>query len=277
MEVEIHGHRGDRGNFPENTIPAFLSAIRKGADAIELDVVVSKDKKVVVSHEVYMNSEFMLRPNGTNILKSEEKNFNLYKMNSKEIREFDAGSKTNEKFLQQKKIKTYKPLLTEVLEVVETFLQKKKLPPIIYNIELKSELEEYGNSQPHPKEFVNLVFDILLQQKIHDRFILQSFDINVLEEIYKTHPMTTISYLVEKGDMQANLKRLSFTPNIYCPHFKLIKDKHFVEEVHSQQMKLNTWTVNQPKAIKQMLDFGVDGIITDFPELAIEIKKQTHA
>jgi len=274
MEAEIHGHRGDRGNFPENTIPAFLSAVRKGADAIELDIVVSKDQKIVVSHEAFMNSEFMLQPNGKSILKSEEKNFNLYKMDYNEIREFDAGSKTNEKFLQQKKIKTHKPLLTEVIETVEAFLKKENKKPITYNIELKSETEAYGIFQPNPKEFVALVFSILQQQKIQDRFILQSFDTNVLEEIHRTHPKTCISYLVEKGDIHANLKKLSFLPNIYCPHYKLIKNKRFVEEVHSKQMKLNTWTVNQPKAIKQLLDFGVDGIITDFPELAIEIKKQ---
>lgn len=123
-----------------------------------------------------------------------------------------------------------------------------------------------ANTEEYKKKF--------FQQKIQDRFIIQSFDTNVLEEIHRIHPKTCISYLVEKGDIHANLKNLSFLPNIYCPQYKLIKNKRFVEEVHSKRMILNTWTVNQPKAIKQLLDFGVDGVITDFPELAIEIKKQ---
>ncbi|WP_304037525.1 glycerophosphodiester phosphodiesterase family protein, partial [Mesonia mobilis] len=106
-KVEIHGHRGDRGHFPENSIPAFLSALQKGVDVIEMDVVISKDKKVVVSHEPFMASLYMLQPNGKSILKNEEKNFNLYQMDYEVIKQFDGGSKINPKFLQQQKIKTY--------------------------------------------------------------------------------------------------------------------------------------------------------------------------
>ena len=88
MNVEIQGHRGDRGNFPENTIPAFLSAIKKGVDVIEMDVVISKDHQVVVSHEPFMSSLYMLQPNGEPISKENEKDFNLFQMNySKPFRE----------------------------------------------------------------------------------------------------------------------------------------------------------------------------------------------
>mgnify|MGYP006155051731 CR=1 FL=1 len=74
--IQVQAHRGDRGYFPENTLPAFYSAIDKGADVIELDLVISKDKKVVVSHDAYMSSVFMKKPNGAEITK-EESNFSL--------------------------------------------------------------------------------------------------------------------------------------------------------------------------------------------------------
>src|SRR5687768_9204987 len=67
--VEVQGHRGDRGNFPENTIPAFLSAVKKGVAVIELDVVISKDQKVVVSHETFMSAQYMSDPAGNPISK----------------------------------------------------------------------------------------------------------------------------------------------------------------------------------------------------------------
>jgi len=239
-----------------------------------MDIVISKDKQVVVSHEAFMNSLIMLQPNGKEINKAEEKNFNLYKMNYEEISQFDAGLKMNNKFLQQQKIKTKKPLLAEVIETVEAFLKKENKKPITYVIEFKSEVEEYNISQPAPKEFVALVFNIIQQQKINNRFILQSFDTNVLEEIHLIHPKTNISYLVEKGELADNLKKLSFTPSIYGPHYKLISNSEFVNEVHLQNMRLNTWTVNQPKTIKKLLEFRIDGITTDYPERAIALNQR---
>ena len=270
-KVEIHGHRGDRGHFPENSIPAFLSALQKGVDVIEMDVVISKDKKVVVSHEAFMASAYVLQPNGANISKEEERNFNLYEMNYAEIKTFDAGSKINQKFLQQQKIKTYKPLLSEVISVVENFTKKHQLPSVKYNIELKSVVEDYGIFQPEPEEFVHLVAQVLKDHQIENRMILQSFDIQILEEIYLKHPSFTLAYLVEDGEATANLKKLSFTPSIYSPHFTLVSSQK-VKKLQQQKIKVIPWTVNTTKDLQQMMEFGVDGIISDYPELAINIR-----
>ena len=270
-KVEIHGHRGDRGHFPENSIPAFLSALQKGVDVIEMDVVISKDKKVVVSHEAFMASAYVLQPNGANISKEEERNFNLYEMNYAEIKTFDAGSKINQKFLQQQKIKTYKPLLSEVISVVENFTKKHQLPSVKYNIEIKSEVEDYGIFQPEPEEFVHLVTQVLKDHQIENRMILQSFDIQILEEIHQQYPFFTLAYLVEDGETTANLKKLSFTPSIYSPHFTLVSSQK-VKKLQQQGIKVIPWTVNTTKDLQQMMEFGVDGIISDYPELAINIR-----
>ncbi|HIB37096.1 glycerophosphodiester phosphodiesterase family protein [Mesonia sp.] len=269
MKTQIQGHRGDRGNFPENSIPAFLSAVKKGVDVLEMDVVISKDKKVVVSHEAYIASAYVLQPNGADISKEKERNFNLYDMNYAEIKTFDAGSKINQKFLQQQKLKTYKPLLSEVIETVEKYTQENNLPAVAYNIEIKSEVEFYHKFQPEPKEFVKLVTDVLLEKQIENRVILQSFDVNILEEIHLHFSAFTIAYLVENNSFQQNKERLSFKPEIYSPHFKLLNSKKAVQEIQQEQILVIPWTVNKPEDITKMLDFGVNAIITDFPERAL--------
>ena len=79
-KIQVQGHRGERGHLPENTIPAFLGALHKGVDVLELDVVISKDHKVVVSHEPFMSSLYVQTPAGDSISKSEEKSYNLYEL-----------------------------------------------------------------------------------------------------------------------------------------------------------------------------------------------------
>lgn len=137
LQVQVQGHRGDRGNFPENTIPAFISAAKKGVDVIELDVVISKDKKVVVSHEPFMHSLFVLTPSGDSISEDSQENFNLYEMSYDSIKKFDSGSKGNRLFPNQQKQKTYKPLLAEAIDSIENYIAESNLESVSYNIELK--------------------------------------------------------------------------------------------------------------------------------------------
>ena len=89
---EVHGHRGCRGLLPENTMPAFLKATELGTDFLELDLVISGDGQVVVSHEPWMSHKICLRQNGDSISVAEERSLNLYKMSVREIQGFDCGS-----------------------------------------------------------------------------------------------------------------------------------------------------------------------------------------
>ena len=269
-KVKVQGHRGDRGNFPENTIPAFLSAIKKGVDVIEMDVVISKDRQVVVSHEAFMSSLYMLQPDKKPISKEEEKNFNLFQMNYDSIKQFDSGSRGNKKFPQQEKMKTYKPLLKEVIDTVEAFIKKENRPAVKYNIEIKSDAKEYGKSQPSPEEFVNLVMQVIKEKKIENKMNLQSFDTQVLEIIHKNYPEVELAYLVSEGSLEENLEKLSFLPQIYSPYYKIISEKSIVEKVHQKQMKLIPWTVNHAEDISKLKELGVDAIITDYPERTLD-------
>ena len=270
QKLEVQGHRGDRGSYPENTLPSFYSAVEKGVDVLELDVVISKDRKVVVSHEPFMFSRYMLDYNGDTIAKAEERNYNFFEMTYDSIRKFDAGSKGNKLFPQQQKMKSYKPLLSEMIDSVEKFIRKNNLDRIRYNIELKSGKNLYGNYQPYPEEFVNLVMDVVKAKNIETHSNIQSFDVRVLNYLHRAYPQMKTGYLVSTTGIQKNLDKLNFKPDSYNPYFGLVKSKEFVDSIKGMDMTLIPWTVNKHEDIQRMIDLKVDGLITDYPERAIE-------
>jgi glycerophosphoryl diester phosphodiesterase len=263
--IEIHGHRGARGLFPENTITSFIEAVKMGIDFLEMDLVVSKDHKIVVSHEAWMNPDFCLTPDGKEIEKDAGKDHNLYKMNFSEIARCDCGKKTNKEFPSQKSVSEHKPLLSEVVEKVEAFVKINQFPSIKYNLEIKSEIDGDGIFNPEPGEFVRLVYDEIKKLNIQSQIILQSFDARILRELKKIDTSIPISLLVENAEgLNANLDHLGFTPDIYAPEFYLI-DEHLVKMLREKNIKLITWTVNEIADMKKMIDLGVEGIITDYP------------
>lgn len=274
---DLQGHRGCRGLMPENTIPAFLKALDLGVNTLELDVVISQDKQVVVSHEPYFNAEFSSKPDGTPVTKTEQKSLVLYKMPYAEIKRYDVGANGNPRFPEQQKQKVYKPLLSEVIAAAEAYAQQKNLPTFAYNIELKSEESEYDQSQPRPAEFCRLVSDVLVKANVPaDRIIIQSFDFGMLQEwnqqmqVKKTLPVRLAALVENIRGVDHNLKKLGFKPAIYSPYFQLL-GRDSVEKLHQQGIKVIPWTVNEQADMRKMIDFGVDGLITDYPNRAKEL------
>lgn len=264
-KIEVQGHRGDRGNFPENTIPAFLSAVKKGADVLELDVVISKDGKVVVSHEPFMSSVYVTTPEGDSITKENERSYNLHLMTYDSIKKFDTGSKGNKNFPEQQKMNTYKPLLSEMIDTVESYIKANNLKPVRYNIEIKSDVKEYGNSQPQPSDFVDMVMQVVNEKGLAERINIQSFDPAPLNILRKKYPKITIAFLTGEPGIDKNLSQLDFVPEIYSPHYNLV-NKAFTDSIKAKNMRLIPWTVNNPEDIDRMLELKVNGIITDYPE-----------
>ena len=271
---DLQGHRGCRGLMPENTVPAFLKALDLGVTTLELDVVISKDRQVVVSHEPYFNSAFSIRPDGKPVDKSEEKSLNLYQMNYADIKRYDVGSNGNPAYPEQQKLKTYKPLLSEVIEQVEAYRKTKNLPAFSYNIELKSEPSEYNKSQPEPATFCDLVQVIIKKQLSPDQITIQSFDFATLKHWKQQadqnrYPTVRLAALVENmRSPKKNIADLGFKPDIYSPYYRLLSaDK--IARLHEQGIKVIPWTVNQRDDMARLKTQGVDGLITDYPNRAI--------
>lgn len=262
--MKIIGHRGFRGLYPENTLIAFIEAVKLGVDAIELDVVMSGDGKVVVSHEPFMSQITCLKPNGYELVDVDDKQFNLYQMSYAEIKQFDCGLKANQKFSDQKSIATYKPLLSETIEVSDAYA-KRISSSITYIIEIKSDAEFYEKFYPKPFEYVKTIFETLDKYSIYDRVVLKSFDVHVLNEINKQRPTQKTSLLINRDEsIEEKLKQLKFTPEILGVYFKLLT-KDVVLHYKKNGFFVNAWTVNSVKSLQRVMAYGVDGIITDYP------------
>jgi glycerophosphoryl diester phosphodiesterase len=269
-KVDIQGHRGCRGLLPENTIPAFLHAVKLGVNTLELDVVVTKDKQILVSHEPYMSAQICLYADGIEIDAKNEKKLNVFEMTTAEVQAFDCGSKYHPNFPNQVKMKVSKPLLSEVIDAVEDYVLVNNLPPVNYNIEIKSTVTGTNIYHPEPTEFANLLLEVLQSKKILDRCVIQSFDVRSVQAVKKLSPKVTTSFLVAniKG-VSKNLKLLGFNPDYYSPQYKLVTQRT-VNKLHQQGIKIAVWTVNEKADIEKMKAMGVDAIITDYPDRALE-------
>ena len=263
--VEIHGHRGTRGYLPENTIPSFIKAIDLGSTAIELDIVISKDGLVVVSHEPYMSANICLDSLGQP-LKNPLQNHNIYEMTYAQVACYDCGSIKHNRFPEQQNIKVSKPLLSEVIDVIEDYVNKKGIAPVVYNVEVKSDSKGDNTHHPEPAKYVEILVKLLRSKNINDRLIVQSFDERILKELHMQAPEVIISFLVANlNSFSVNIESLGFQPSYYTPHYKLLNKKK-VREVHDANIKVGVWTVNKPKDIKRMINIGVDAIISDYPD-----------
>lgn len=269
--VSIEGHRGSRGHLPENTIPSFLLAIDQGSDTLELDVVVSKDKKIVVSHEPWFSHLISTGPNGEPITKETERDHNIYKLTVAEIAKYDVGSIGNVGFPGQKPLKVAKPLMTEMFKAVEKYVKDKKLKPVRYNVEIKSNPAGDGTFHPAPEEFAKLVLADIKKHKLEKRVIVQSFDVRPLQEIKKTSPNISLALLVSGNErLTEKLDSLGFVPDTLSPHFSLVNEE-LVKLCREKGMKLVPWTVNEITDLEKMKTFDLDGIITDYPDRAVKV------
>jgi glycerophosphoryl diester phosphodiesterase len=262
------GHRGARGLMPENSIPAFKKALDLGMTTLELDVVISKDKQVVVSHEPFFSAEICLDADGKPIEKTGEKKHNIYTYTYGQIKNFDCGSKGNSRFPEQQKMKVSKPLLREVFAEMEQYRKEKNLPVFNYNIEIKSSPEGDNVYHPAPGEFSDIVYAVIKKGVALERVTLQSFDFRVLQYWHQQYPDVRLAALVENTKpAEENLKRLGFTPQIYSPYYMLINQEQ-LKMLQNKGIKVIPWTVNEIDTMKKLQSWGVDGIITDYPDRA---------
>lgn len=268
-EFDKEGHRGCRGLMPENTIPAMIHALGYGVTTLETDVVITKDKKVILSHEPFFNHEITTKPDGSFVSQKEERSLNIYNMTYDEVKKYDVGMKPHPRFPRQQKMKAYKPLLADMIDSVKEYMMTARRPFPYYNIETKSMPAGDGIYHPGPEEFVELLMAVIKEKDIEDFVIIQSFDFRTLQYLHKKYPHIKTAMLIEdfdKRSLDEQLKDLGFTPAIYSPAYQLV-NPDLISKCHQKSIKVIPWTIDTKEEIIKYKQMGVDGIITDYPDL----------
>jgi glycerophosphoryl diester phosphodiesterase len=266
---DTEAHRGGRGLMPENTIASMLNGLALGVTTLEMDAVITKDKQVILSHEPFFNHEITTRPDGSFIEEKEEKQYNVYSMEYARTQQYDVGLKPHPRFPRQQKISAHKPLLSQVIDSAEAFALTHRRPAPFYNIETKTQPLTDNVFHPAPEEFVSLLMKVIESKKISDRVIIQSFDPRTLQIVHRDYPGIKTALLVEDFDKRSvdeQLKQLGFIPSIYSPACNLINDA-LMKACHHKGMKVIGWTVNTKEEIARLKQLGIDGIISDYPDL----------
>ncbi|MEN9571703.1 MAG: hypothetical protein RL172_2934 [Bacteroidota bacterium] len=267
------GHRGCRGNMPENTIPAMLHALAAGVTTLEMDVLFTKDSVAILSHEPFFNHEITTinpgTPTAAYITQNEEKNLNIYQMTYAQTQQYDVGLKPHPRFVQQQKMAVTKPSLAAVFDSVAAYLNTNPRPHPYFNIETKTTPATDHLYHPPPAAFIQMLVK-LIQEKNMERWVtIQSFDVRTLQYLHQHYPQIPAVLLVEDADrkgLDAQIKTLGFTPAVYSPHYSLVTAA-LVAQCHARQLKIIPWTVNDSASITRLKQLGVDGIITDYPTL----------
>ncbi len=274
IDLDVQGHRGCRGLMPENTLPAFEKAWELGATTLELDVVVTRDSQVVVSHEAWFSHEFCSKPDGSAITEAEEKQYNIYQMDYADVMKYDCGMRVHPRFPNQQKMSVFKPLLSAVLlhmaEQYPTTGDEYRNPK--FNIELKT--EPGGLYNPAPKDFVRLVLAELEAAEVTYQCTLQSFDLEILREIRRQNQDIQLALLIEEDENYINrLSEFGDYPNILSPAFQHV-DEDMLSFAANKNMKVIPWTVNEPDDMRRLIKMGVHGIITDYPDRLVALLQE---
>ena len=255
--ILVHGHRGARAVYPENTIPAFEYAIKIGADFLEMDVAVTKDNVLVISHDPHINAEICTGPHP---------GIAIHELTLAELREYDCGALKNPHFSKQHPVPgTRVPTLDEVLSLGEG-------NTVQFNIETKS-FPDHPELTPAPDVFSNMMLDVIRKHKLESRSIVQSFDFRTLRAMKRLAPDIRLAALWEGKERPFPEIAREAEAGIISPAFHLVTPEQ-VRNSHAANIEVVPWTADTPKDWQRLIDAGVDAIITDDPAELIEYLKQ---
>jgi glycerophosphoryl diester phosphodiesterase len=286
--LDIQGHRGARGLAPENTLPAFARALAIGVTTLELDCAITKDGVVVVSHDSAFNPDITRGPDGKWL---KETGPALWSLDFRDTRRYDVG-RINPASAYAKRWPEQRPVDgTRVPRLAELFALVKKSgnEAVRFNIETKiSPLEP--ELTPGPEEFARKLIAAIRTGSMEKRAAIQSFDWRTLQVVQKEAPEIPTVYLtVEKGFMdsiQRDKPASPWTASFHVSRYggsipRMVKaaggavwspyhaetTREQVREAQSLGLKVVVWTVNSPADMRRMIEWGVDGIISDRPDL----------
>ncbi|MGO4875487.1 glycerophosphodiester phosphodiesterase family protein [Pedobacter psychrotolerans] len=266
-------HRGGRGLMPENTIKAMINTLNiKGITTLEMDTHITKDGQVVVTHDDYLSPAFMLTPDGQDIPATDAKKYPVFGMNYAALKQFDLGTKYYDLFPTQQKVKTYIPLLADLIDSVQYDIKKNKRQQFFYNIETKCSPQGDGLTNPTPEVFVKSLMDVIEKKKISPFVVIQSFDKRTIQIIHEKYPKIKTSFLVaNKKSYDENIADLGFKPFILSPVWQMVTAE-MVTKAHADGVKIIPWTANKPEDIQNLKALDVDGIISDYPDVLVQAK-----
>ena len=247
-----HGHRGARAVRPENTMPAFEYALKIGADVLELDLAVTKDNVLVVSHDPKLSEAICTAPagwKGTNVIRE---------MTLEQLRLWDCGAKRNPQFPRQEPVPgTKAPTLDEVFALAPRGTFE-------FNVETKI-FAKQPELTPSPEEFSRLLLEAIRKHKLETRVIVQSFDFRTLRAMKAMAPEIRLSALFEPfGTWDPVKATVDLGAPIISPHYRLV-NPGFVERAHKAGLQVVPWTANEEAEWRKLADAKVDAIISDDP------------
>ena len=250
--IQVHGHRGARAMRPENTLPAFEYAIAQGVDALELDMAVTRDNVVVVSHDPRLSAPVCTGPRDHAV---------IHELTLAEVKQWDCGAKQNPLFPKQQPVPgTRMPTLDEVFDLAPR-------GKFLFNIETKS-FPDHPELTPPPEEFARLVLAVVRKHHLESRVVLQSFDFRTLHAMKKLAPEIRRAALWEGRPRSFVEIGKEAEAQIVSPQFRLVTPEQ-VKAAHAAGFEVLPWTPNAPVEWKRLVDAGVDGIITDDPAALI--------
>ena len=284
--IKIYGHRGARGDLPENTLESFKYLFDNDINAYETDILITKDLIPVITHDFRLDPSFTKDEDG-NWIKDE--NIKIFDLKYDEISKFDVGSlnkltRYGRRFINQRSLKNQKiPKLSELLELSS----KNLFQDLLINLEIKSTPDE-KNLTPDPKDLVQIVLNEINNSNLKDKIIISSFDWRILREIKKQSPEIHRAYLTFQQEKGMKIKKTIYSKSPWIDHIpltivydlpKIIKElggsawhpyykdinKKAVKDAHDNNLPVNVWTVNDEDDMLKMIEYGVDGIMTDYP------------
>ena len=295
--IKIYGHRGARGNLPENTLESFSFLFENEINAFETDILISKDLIPVITHDFRLDINMTKDAEG-NWIKDE--NIKIYDLTYEEILNYDVGSinklsRYGRRFLNQKSLENQKiPKLSDIFELINS----NGIKDVVLNLEIKSTPIE-DNLTPSPKEMVSIIKKEIEKSNLDKKILISSFDWRILKEfsiqmpnivrgylsfqqntgvkiektIYKNSPWLDLTLEFNEYDLPRLIKQLG--GKVWCPFYRDITKKN-VDMAHEEGLVVNVWTVNKENDMIQMIKYGVDAIITDYPLLLKEVCEKNN-
>jgi glycerophosphoryl diester phosphodiesterase len=296
-DFQVQAHRGGRALRPENTLAAFAYAVQLGADTLEMDLAVTRDRVVVISHDYRLDPTITRGPDGRFLPEDARiliKDLDFQQLQDYSVGEIRRGSDYWYRFREQVPVPGAKiPSLAQVFELVHSLGADK----VRFNLEIKT-YPPFPQYTVEYHEFVRLVLDSILEYGLEARVMIQSFDWRTLKVVRELAPdiplvcLTVRSFSVDgawynlqpggegaspwlagfDADDFGGVSELvhAFAADILSPYYREI-DRRDVEEAHRLGLKVIPWTVDDRRVMKRLIDWGVDGIITDTPDQLLEV------